>query len=227
MSDPSCRMFRESLGVYVVGAIEPAERAAVEDHLSQCYECREELAGLAMLPALMHRVPLEDAERLANANPGAPDIAGPSADMLDSLLKRVGARRRTKRVRAAFTTAAAILIAVGGAAAVTESVAQQPTASHAFDAASASAHGVTVTVHYTKTNWGTGMSVRASGLPMWTHCKFWVVTKSGQRVLAGGWLINYAGSQTWYPAQSRVPEGSVTGFVLTAGKNLQIRIPAP
>ena len=44
MSDPSCRTFRESLGIYVVGAIEPSERAAVDAHLSQCPECREELA---------------------------------------------------------------------------------------------------------------------------------------------------------------------------------------
>ncbi len=37
MSDPSCGAFRELLGVYVVGAIEPGERAAVDAHLSHCY----------------------------------------------------------------------------------------------------------------------------------------------------------------------------------------------
>jgi Putative zinc-finger len=226
MSDPSCRAFRELLGVYVVGAIEPAERAAVEDHLSQCYECREELAGLALLPALMHRVPVQEAELLAASDPGDPNVAGPSPDMLSSLLKRVGARRRTKRLRTAFTTAAAIVIAVGGAAAITESVAQQSSSTRSFDVASARAHGVSVTVHYANDHWGTGMSVRAIGLPMWTHCKFWVVTKGGQRVLAGGWLIGYGGSDTWYPVQSVVPESNVTGFVLTAGSGLQISIPA-
>ena len=92
MSDPSCRTYRELLGVYVVGAIEPAERADVDAHLAQCYECREELAGLALLPALLHRVPLEEAERIAASEPpvGQED---PAPEILASLLRRAGARR--------------------------------------------------------------------------------------------------------------------------------------
>ncbi len=45
-----CRDIRHALGVYVLGAIDPAERATVDAHLSTCPECREELAGLAGLP---------------------------------------------------------------------------------------------------------------------------------------------------------------------------------
>jgi len=48
-----CREIRHSLGVYVLGAIDPADRALVEEHLASCPECREELAGLAGLPALL------------------------------------------------------------------------------------------------------------------------------------------------------------------------------
>ena len=59
-----CGDIRLALGVYVVGAIDPAERAIVDAHLSHCPDCREELAGLAGLPALLGRVPREDAERL-------------------------------------------------------------------------------------------------------------------------------------------------------------------
>src|SRR5258708_29043905 len=97
MSDPSCRTFRELLGVYVVGAIEPAERAAVDAHLSQCYECREELAALARLPALLHRVHAAEAERILLTSPPQSDPAEPSAEMLDPLLARVVAKRRTRR----------------------------------------------------------------------------------------------------------------------------------
>ena len=48
-----CTDARQSLGVYVLGAIEPAERALVDAHLLTCRDCRDELAGLAGLPALL------------------------------------------------------------------------------------------------------------------------------------------------------------------------------
>ena len=42
-----CTDARLSLGVYVLGAIDPAERALVDAHLATCRDCRDELAGLA------------------------------------------------------------------------------------------------------------------------------------------------------------------------------------
>ena len=42
-----CTDARLSLGVYVLGAIDPAERALVDAHLLTCRDCRDELAGLA------------------------------------------------------------------------------------------------------------------------------------------------------------------------------------
>jgi len=48
-----CQEARVSLGVYVLGAIDPAERALVDSHLATCRDCRDELAGLAGLPALL------------------------------------------------------------------------------------------------------------------------------------------------------------------------------
>ena len=38
-----CREIKQALGVYVLGAIDPAERAQVDEHLATCLECREEL----------------------------------------------------------------------------------------------------------------------------------------------------------------------------------------
>ncbi len=226
MSDPSCRTFRELLGVYVVGAIEPGERAAVDAHLSQCYECREELAALAPLPALLHRVRPADAERILLASPPRPDPAEPSAEMLDSLLARVGSKRRTRRFRALFAAAAAVLIAVGGGVAVSEATAAHPR--HAtIDVATGSKGPLVVTVRYGRSSWGgTHMSVRASGFRQWTSCKFWVVTKSGQRVLAAGWMVGPGGDKLWYPAQSDVPESSVTGFQITTARVVRLDIPA-
>jgi len=215
MSDPSCRTFRELLGVYVVGAIEPGERAAVDAHLTHCYECREELASLAPLPALLHRVSPEDAERILLAGPPRSDAAEPSAQMLDSLLERVGARRRTKRFRSLFTAAAAIVIAVGGAVGISEAIA--PHAPHTIvDVATATRGTLVATVRYSQnSSGGTHMAVQVSGFKPWTSCKFWVLTKDGSRYLAGGWIVGPGGDTLWYPAQVHVPETKLAGFEIT------------
>lgn len=217
MSDPSCRGYRELLGVYVVGAIEPAERGAIEVHLSQCYECREELAGLALLPALLHRVPIEEAERLADLGSADADLVQPSAEVLSSLLRQVGARKRRRRVRAAFATAAAFLIAVGGTAAVTQALAPSPVAAPALDSAAVRSGQIGVIVHYGHSPWGTAMWVRVTGLRQWTACKFWVVTRDGHKLLAGGWIVGPGGDRLWYPVSVPVPERGLVGFVLTWG----------
>ena len=44
-----CAQIRPELGVYVLGAIAPADRARVRWHLASCPRCREEVAGLAQL----------------------------------------------------------------------------------------------------------------------------------------------------------------------------------
>ncbi|MGH2947578.1 MAG: zf-HC2 domain-containing protein, partial [Solirubrobacteraceae bacterium] len=70
---------RRSLGVYVLDALEPAERDVVDLHLARCGECRRELERIASLPELLARLPLVEAERLAPA-------PQPSAGLLDRLL---------------------------------------------------------------------------------------------------------------------------------------------
>ena len=45
-STMDCPEVRISLGVYVLGAIDPAERAVVDAHLATCRDCRDELAEI-------------------------------------------------------------------------------------------------------------------------------------------------------------------------------------
>ena len=54
---------RQALGSYLVGALDPAERATVEAHLAGCPSCREELASYAGIPGLMSRLTLDEADR--------------------------------------------------------------------------------------------------------------------------------------------------------------------
>ena len=57
-----CPEANAGLGAYVLGALEPDERSAIEDHLRGCATCSAELAGLQGLPALLARVRPEDIE---------------------------------------------------------------------------------------------------------------------------------------------------------------------
>jgi predicted anti-sigma-YlaC factor YlaD len=91
--DGQCRAAHQELGVYLLGAVEPAQRALVERHLAVCPRCRAELAGLAGLPSLLRRVPAGEALRLA------PDVAaalGP-VPSLAVLARRVSSGRPRSR----------------------------------------------------------------------------------------------------------------------------------
>jgi hypothetical protein len=52
-----------SLGAYLLGALDPAERSVFERHLNTCQVCREELIRLAPLPGLLGQVTLADLEQ--------------------------------------------------------------------------------------------------------------------------------------------------------------------
>jgi anti-sigma factor RsiW len=73
-----CQEARIALGVYVLGAIDPDERAAVDDHLDTCPQCRAELAEFMELPGLLALVPSEEAIALADGPlPGDPPLLPP------------------------------------------------------------------------------------------------------------------------------------------------------
>jgi Putative zinc-finger len=235
VSGPTCRNIRLALGVYVVGAIDPAERAIVEEHLSHCPECREELAGLAGLPALLGRVPLGDAERLALDSVQLKNLEEPPARLLSSLLDQVAARRKVRKWRVLTAAAAAAVVAVGGGLAggmaVSDALGQHAAHSHPLTngpelvrAVNPRTH-VTADVSYVPTAFGTTMEVRVGGIKPGTHCWLWVTNSSGKRVLGGDWTAT-AYARNWYPASSPFSASSITEFQITSGGKVLISIPA-
>ena len=107
-----CAGIRPQLGVYVTGAIGPADRAALVRHLASCERCRDELAGLAALPGLLRRLPA--------AQPCGDSAAAHQRDAGEALpgrvLSRMAARRRRRRwARAAAAAVLAAAAATGWA----------------------------------------------------------------------------------------------------------------
>ncbi len=215
-----CREIRQALGVYVLGAIDPAERAQVDDHLATCLECREELASLAGLPAMLRKVPIVEAERLA-APDQDPELAGvPSAEMLTSLIARTANVRRIHRWRTLATAAAVAIVALGGGAAVANAL--EPSAAPSAPITTAAWHrtsgtgpvaGARLTVRYRARLWGTEMDVNVTGLQPGSVCVLQVMDASGRPQVVGSWTLWKDGS--WYPASIWLSEKDLRAFEVT------------
>jgi Putative zinc-finger len=236
-----CPEARLSLGVYVLGAIDPAERALVDSHLATCRDCRDELAGLAGLPALLARVSTEEAIALAVTD--GPDLAldempEPPRELLATVIDLTAARRRGRRWReATLGLAAALIIAAGvfGGLRLSAGPAQPSavanglfpgTPNGAWDTAQGQSGSTTATVSYRSMGWGTQLDTKVTGIPVGTSCQLYVVDSSGHRILVGGWVTDNAEGAVWYPGSAPVPAQDVTGFQITVARGQTIDIPA-
>src|SRR5215472_16470153 len=99
----TCAGIRSQLGVYLTGAIAPADRAEVVRHLATCADCRAELAGLAALPGLLRRPPVEAAAQAFPDDDGAADDtgaddAGADDAGADDAAGDAGPRRQARRI---------------------------------------------------------------------------------------------------------------------------------
>ena len=202
MTGPACRDIRQALGVYLVGAIDPAERSAVDIHLATCPDCREELAGLAGLPALLGRVAARRAARRWRV------IAAAAAAVVIAVAGgAVGAR----------------LLAPGGQAAVPQY--HVSTAAEVVRATNPRTH-VSAVIRYSATSWGTKMDVRVTGIPYGTSCQMWVVSSGGQRLPAGGWKVAYSQQDAQYPASVSVASSGLRSFEITSHGRVLVTVPA-
>jgi anti-sigma factor RsiW len=226
MTGSRCSSVRQALGVYVVGAIAPAERAEVDAHLAGCTECRDELASLAGLPALLARVPVADAERFAQVGHSIPAAVDPPPELLTALIGRVAARRRARRHRAFIAAAAAAIVAIGGTVGVSQAVSSHAPPVRDVATATNRQTQVQAVVAYSRTSHGITMQVQVKGIPAGTQCKFWVVGTDGRRWIAGQWTVGVGYGQQRYPASSSLAMGSVRSFVITASGQTLIAIPA-
>ena len=221
-SGPACREIRQLLGVYVVGAIDPAERVLVDEHLGECPQCRDELAGLAGLPAMLSRVPAADVERMSFEPSGLPDMTEPSAELLNSLLRKVSVKHRSRLWRGAVAVAASAAIAAGAATAATELARSSSHVNDVASGANAQTH-VAAIVDYAPTPWsGTEMRVQVTGIQPGTVCRFSI----NGHTYVSSWTVRAPyGEKAWYTVYSPVRASTVHSFQITSAGKLLVNIP--
>jgi predicted anti-sigma-YlaC factor YlaD len=228
-----CEEVRTSLGVYVVGAIDPAERAQVDAHLGDCSRCRDELAGMAGLPALLGRV---SEQQLS-------ELAGPPEELLETMLARAAPGRwnRWSRMWPMLAAAAVLALVIGGvfggvlfrqgdsgrSAAPTVTVTATPSRPPGEKlTASDPATGISATLTVRKAASGTYVELHLKDVKQGLRCRLNAVARNGRRDSMGSWEVARKGYHGFY-GSTMLPRGEVTSFeVVTAEGKTLLTIPA-
>ena len=230
-----CAEARPSLGVYVLGAIDPAERGLVDAHLVTCRDCRDELAGLAGLPALLARVNPDEISRICADDTVRPLAADdPPEELLGTVLNLAEARRRRNRWR--YLSAAAAVAAIAGglfaglssatSTTITKTVAVPVNLGSSWEQVSGTsqATGATATVAYSQQLWGNAFQVLVDHIPEGTTCQLWVVHPDGTRTQVAAWTTARDEGHVWYAGSMPSTAGSISKFVITAGNKTLLTV---
>ena len=219
-----CTDARLSLGVYVLGAIDPAERALVDAHLVTCRDCRDELAGLAGLPALLARVNPDEISRIcADDTVGTVTDERPPGELIGTVLDLAQARRRRNRWR--FLAAAAAVVAIAGglfgglsSMGTTQTVGQFSAGSGPWDTVKATSNvtGATASVAYSHQSWGSAFEVLVDHIPVGTTCQLWVVHPDGTRTQVAAWTTAPDEGKVWYGGSMPSTAKPISSFQITA-----------
>jgi hypothetical protein len=228
-----CAEARPSLGVYVLGAIDPAERALVDAHLVTCRDCRDELAGLAGLPALLARVNPDEISRItsddtvrAGTNAGSDDR--PPGELIGTVLDLAAARRRRTRWRFAAAAAAVVAIAgglFGGLSSITTTrtvaipVSPGGTQWDTVEATN-SVTGASASVAYAHELWGDQFEVLVDHIPVGTTCQLMVVHPDGTRTQVASWTTASDEGTVWYAGSMPSTAQPIDKFQITADKKV-------
>jgi hypothetical protein len=233
----SCAQARRSLGVYVLGALDIAERDLTAEHLLTCEECQGQVADLAGLPEFLSRLDAAEAGRAC---------AGDSADMADAgaasghlpgaVLELVRARRRRNwwRGLAAAAVIAAIAAALfgsslGSAGPARVTIVPLPAGGGGWHTVQAASRitGVSATIIYAQQLWGTSVEVLTDRIPPGATCQLWAVHPGGTRTLAAAWTNARDEGHVWYAGSVPSSAGAVAKFEITAdGKIILTVLPA-
>lgn len=189
------------LGAYVLGALDEREVRAVEDHLSTCPHCRDELTELRLMEEALGDVP---PEAMLEGPPDGGDL------LLQRTLRQIRKERTVVVRRRQFGVgiAAAVVAAVvlgggimvgrttapsgGGLAVPTQT---SPPAGTKVGSTVDPTTGARMTVQVKPANGWVRVNLAVAGIPKGEKCRIFVVAKNGSRQEAGSWLVSAAGEK--------------------------------
>jgi anti-sigma factor RsiW len=193
---------------YVLGSLSASDRREFEAHMATCPACREAVADLSGVPALLSQ--LDRAEVAAIDESGRGPSATPelSPELLPSLLATVRWRRRRTRVATwVASSAAAAVLGVGvlvGVQGYSSTPAQPVTASQPM--AQISTSMLTSTVQLVSQHWGTSINLKCVCLaPLTAHhdtLAMVVVGRDGSQTRLATWVA--------VPGHTATPAGSIS-----------------
>lgn len=167
---------RRALGAYALGAVEPAERSEIEDHLEGCQSCRDELASLAAIPGLLARLSEEEASE------GLLEVPDGHAERLIVAMgeDRRAERRRVRIWRSVAAVAAAVVLALGV-------VLIGPFGGPSGMTYAAQGTGVDATATVVPRGWGMEVRLDVRELPDARGYTVWAIGDEGHRAYVASW----------------------------------------
>ena len=196
---------------YVLGSLSYADRREFEAHLGGCVRCREAVAELSGMPALLSRLDRDEVAAIAEGDAASETPALPS-EMLPSLLAKVAWRRRRSRlITWTATAAAAAVLAIGVFVGVyghsITGVSTPPQASvSAQPMAQVGTAALASTVAVNAQHWGTYIDLKCVCLaPVNSHhdtLAMVVVGRDGSHTRLATWVAE--------PGHTAMPAGSIS-----------------
>ena len=213
----SCTL-AESLGLYVLDALDDAERASIDAHVAVCADCRRERARLLPLTVYLDRLTTAEALQLDAAAP-------PPAGLLTRLRAAVSVEhRRLVRVRIA-AVAIALVLAVVVAGDASRPAPPPVSRASATDARS----GVSATIAVTPGDSGSRLTVSMRGAAPGERCRLVARSRDGRTDVAATWQATYRGGAA-VTGSAAIPPADLASVdvVTTRGRRLvRVTLPTP
>ena len=208
-----CPQVGLSLGVLVLGVIDPEERPAVEAHLAGCERCAAELAELAVLPGLLHRVASADA---------AAGLPSPPPRFSERVVAAARARARRQQLRLAAVGAAAAAVVAAAALLLpgllrddgpgSPPVAGRPIVVDRTDPQTS----VSAKVTLARAASGTQLTLVLGGVGPGEWCELVARDDAGKHEVAASWVATYRG-QASVTGTTSFPLRSITSLQIVRG----------
>lgn len=198
-------LYRDWAAAYVLGALEPDERAEYETHLEECRRCRADVVDFAPVPSLL-------------AGLRESDVAPRSVDLVDAAATAAaGNRDRVERSRRRWRMVAAAAAVVALLVGVISTVRSDDDPSPDFagtDLALVSDVDATGFIRVSDRPWGTFILIDLFGVPQRDGYAMWTVSTDGEWDQVATWAWSEDGT-CGVPGATPLHPGEIERIVIT------------